>query len=288
MKPHLKQEQGFTLLELLMSMALIVILAAACLQSVRLAIASRDAGSGKADRQQRLRILHERLNSTIRSAHVIFISPQSSSLLPENDNKASQSARILAFEGRPDSLKLVTFIDPLLEDTKTSSMHQVRFYLQKDESSGKLELLMNERPFSPDTFFKDDDEGLERGHTLVIAQDVAYLKFQYYREFLDEGKSQEDSGENQVKVSGEWTDKFIAEPFDFKSNIGDNRNTGDSSKFTPLPRAVKVSAGLWGPEPPSGDQEQSPIEMPSVVISIQTGLVFEPSDLEEDSDVPTE
>lgn len=285
MKRKIHSESGFTLLELLISIAMIAVLVTACLMGVRLAIASRDAGTQKADLQQRLRVLHERLNTTLRSAHLIFIHPQSDSLLPEEEKTLAKPKKILAFEGTPDSLKFVTFGDPLMGGPDSPVMHEVRFYLKKNEDSGRLEILMNERPFTPENFFKQDAVGLDKGQNLLIAQDVAYLKFRYYHESPEEEKTEKGSEEKLVKVSGQWADNFNAEPFDFKSNISDNRNTGNNQEPISLPRAVEVSVGLLGPQPSQTDREPASVELLPSIIQLHTGIVFERfASEQEDSD----
>jgi len=275
MKRRIKTESGFTLLELLISLALVVVLVMACLMAVRLATASREAGFQKIDLHQRLRVIHERLHSTLRSAHLLFIPVDSESLLPEENEEKSGHSRILAFEGKPESLKFVTFSDQLMTGSSTPWMHEVRFYLQKNAETGLLEILLNERNFSPKDFFKNQEFGLEKGQTLILAQDVVYLKFRYYYEISEEGISENGPGEIPVKVSGQWTDKIIAEPIDFKSNIADNKNTDNSKESIVLPRAVAVSVGLWGSVHPEKGHEPQRVELPTVIIPIQVGMVFE-------------
>lgn len=275
MKRRAQTESGFTLLELLISLTMVAVVITACLMAVRLSTASREAGTQKADIHQRLRVLHERLNSTLRSAHLIFISAESQSLLPDENEKPTENSKILAFEGKPKSLKFVTFGEKLMGGKSSSSMHEVYFYLQKNEETGLLEILLNERNFSPKNFFKQDSTELETGQTLRIAQDVAYLKFRYYHEILEEGNPSVPSEENPVRVSGEWTDKIITEPIDFKSNIADNKNTGINKESIPLPRAVEVSVGLWGQTHPEKSYEPQMVELQPFIIPIQAGMIFE-------------
>lgn len=289
MKRRIKTESGFTLLELLISLAMVAVIVTFCIMAVRLATASREAGTQKADIHQRLRVLHERLNTTLRSAHLIFVSAESESLLPDDKEEESNTSRILAFEGKPESLKFVTFSEKLMGGQNSPSMHEIHLYLQKNEESGLLEILLNERDFSPKNFSKQDLTGQEAGQTLRIAQDVAYLKFQYYYEISDQGTSKNPADEKQVKVSGEWTDKIITEPIDFKSDIADNKNTSINKESIALPRAVEISVGLREPVHPEKDQEPQTIELPPFIIFIQTGMVFErfPEE-EEESDASEE
>ncbi len=288
MKRRMARESGFTLLELIISLAMVAVLVTACLMAVRLATASREAGTQKADMHQRLRVLHERLHSTLRSTHLIFISPESQSLLPDDDEEKSGDSRILAFEGKPESLKFVTFSEPLINGESSPWMHEVRFYLKKNEDTDSLEIFLNERPFSQKDFFAQESQGLEKGQTLLIAQDVAYLKFRYYYELSEDGGSEVSPEEKPVKVSGVWADKIITEPFDFKSNIGDNKITDTTEETIRLPRVIEVSAGLWQPGRPEEGVEPYQVELPPTIIPIQTGLIFKRLEEEEDSGAPEE
>ena len=291
MKRKSRSESGFTLLELLISLAMVAVIVTFCLMAVRLATASREAGTQKADIHQRLRVLHEQLNTTLRSAQLIFVPSESESLLPDESEEKSSAPKILAFEGNPESLRFVTFSDKLMGGSSSPWMHEVRFYLQKNEETGSLEILLNERDFSPKNFFKQDSRGQETGQTLRIAQDVAYLKFRYYYESPSkESPSLDPSDKKSLKIPGEWTDKLITEPIDFKSNIVGNRDTenriGSTEGTVRLPKVIEVSVGLWeGIHPKEGSQRKI-AEMPPTLIPIQTGMVFERFKEEEDSSVP--
>ena len=79
-----------------------------------------------------------------------------------------------------------------------------------------LEILLNERNFSPKNFFKQDSPSLEAGQTLRIAQGVAYLKFRYYYEILDEENSEKvlrmiDALEELDDVQNVFTNALYAE-----------------------------------------------------------------------------
>lgn len=276
MKRRAKTESGFTLLELLISLALVAVLLSICLLGVRLAISSRETGTYKIDIQQRLRVLNERLSSTLRSANLIFIPPDSKSLLPSDEKEKTDEPGILAFEGKPESLKFVTFSEKLLGGKNSPWMHEIRFYLQKNKATGLLEILVNERDFSPKGFLEKEDPGIEEGQTLRIVQDVAYLKFRYYYEISEEGAARRISTNKAVKYSGQWTDKYTTETIDFKSTIGENRITGKNEFSIPLPRAVEVSVGFWESSPlKEGQERRRMVIMPPFTIPIQVGMVFE-------------
>ena len=282
MKKKTNSESGFTLLELLISLAMIGILVTACSMTVRLAMASREAGTQKIDIYQRLRVLHEQLNSTLRSAHLIFVPNVSKSLIPDEKEEDANTSKVLAFEGKPESLRFVTYNDKLMQTQDSGWMHEVHFYLQKNEDTNSLEILLNERNFSPENFLKPGSPEQETGQTLRIAQDVAYLKFRYYYEISEKGNLSTAPDEKPVKVSGEWTDKIITEPFDFKSTIDSTKSSGESEESVRVPRAVEVSIGLWKPVLSEGDSEPEMVELPPTIFPIQTGMVFERFKVEEE------
>ena len=294
MKQKPRSDSGFTLLELLISMAMIAILMTTCLMIVRLATSSRDAGTQKADVHQRLRVLSERLNSTLRSAHLIFVTPESQPLFPdEKKEEPLDDAKVLAFEGKEDSLRFVTFSEKLMKSKNLPSMHQVHFYLHKNEETGLQEILLNERDFSPESFFKPDAPGQKPGKTLLLAQDVAHLKFEYHYKISEEENSLPTEGEKPVKVSSEETDKNTTEPFDFKSSIGDNNKIGDKQDAIRIPRAVEISVALWKSGRPEKGAEPEMVELPSILIPIQSGKVFarikeDDEENDESSKVPKE
>jgi len=286
MKKKLNTESGFTLLELLIALATVAVLITFSLMAVRLVTASRDSGNKKADIHQRLRVLNERLNSTLHSAHLIFVPNESESLLPDENDEKSNTPKILAFEGKEESLRFVTFSEKLMKPEDLHSMHEVHFYLEKNEDTDSLDILLNERDFSPKGFFNLNSTKQETGQTLRIAQDVAYLKFRYYYEKSEKGTSSTTEDEKTVKVSGEWTDKIITEPFDFKSNLSGNKAIEETENSVRIPKAIEVSIGLWESDDSETGSEPEIVEVPPTLILIQTGMVFERFEEEEDSSEP--
>jgi prepilin-type N-terminal cleavage/methylation domain-containing protein len=288
MKRWTKSESGFSLLELLISITVIAFIITSCLIAVRLATASREAGTQKVDLHQRLRVLHERLNSTLRSTNLIFISAESNSLLPDEKEEQASDLKILAFEGKPESLRFVTFSEKLMGGDSSSLMQEVHFYLHKNEETGSLEILLDESNFSPKKFTQQGSLESKTGQTLLIAQDVAYLKFRYYYEISEEETSENPSEEELVKTSGEWTDKLFTEPIDFKSDISDNNSTGNSKEPIALPRAVEVSVGLWQQAQSETESDAQMIELKPFIIPIQVGTLFERFKKEEENNSASE
>ena len=66
-KRRIKNQKGFTLLELILAMSIVAIVVALGLGGVRLGIAARDVGEQKVDIYQRLRIISEQLKQKLQS-----------------------------------------------------------------------------------------------------------------------------------------------------------------------------------------------------------------------------
>lgn len=277
---------GFTLLELIISLALVVVLVTVCLAGVRLAVASRESGDHKTEVYQRLRVLHEQLHRTIRSAHLMMIARSKESLLPDADAEQPFVSKILAFEGDRDSLKFVTFADPLGTMDARSSMHRIHIYTEKNRETGKLEIIMEESEFSPETFFDEKDSPVENRRVLRIVNNAAYLRFRYYRITSEQGGTDENSQEEQSEISGEWVEEWKAGPGEMAVEEEGSQET--ASQFY-LPRAVEVSVGVWtgvGQETVGAHPEI--ISLPASVVPIHTGLVFTPEDETKEEDATDE
>jgi len=257
LKRAIDRQSGFTLLELILSLAVVVVLAAVCLVGIRLALASRDAGTQKADSYQRLRILHEQMNRTIRSAYLVMIPKPSNSLIEEDEHTKAKATRILAFEGKPDSLKFVTFSSPLTGTGPAPWIHQIHIYLEQDDLTGTSRILMEEQKFSPETFLEkadDDDASLQ---VMTLAQDVAFLEFRYYQPSAPKKETEDDKKITAADPTGEWVKEILPESFEFKDLKQTAEEEDAEQKNLSLPKMIEVSAGLW--EPPKENREPGTI-----------------------------
>ena len=101
-----KNQAGFTLIELIVSLAIVAIIIALGLGGVRLGITARDVGEHKVDTFQRLRIITEQLTQKLQSTYPVFVAQKDGVPLEQGP---TSSQRIMAFEGESDSLHFVTF-----------------------------------------------------------------------------------------------------------------------------------------------------------------------------------
>ena len=68
-------QSGFTLLELIVSLAIIALIAGLSMGGVRLGISAREIGEERANMYQRLRFIGEQISQKIKSTHPLFIKP---------------------------------------------------------------------------------------------------------------------------------------------------------------------------------------------------------------------
>ena len=222
MMKTIRSQTGFTLLELIISLFIIAAIAAITLGGVRLGITTRDVGEQKVDSYQRLRIIGEQVSQKIKSAYPKFV--QVTDIFPKKaGNTLNQPPPILAFEGKPDSIRFLTFSDSLIPGEKPGQTHEVHFYLGKHPQTKETGIIMMERDISNSDAFRPIKPFSDRVEYFLLAKDVAYLRFRYYKisevppeELKEKNFSAEETTEtkksDQVTYSGEWVESIRFEP----------------------------------------------------------------------------
>ncbi|MCH7624148.1 MAG: type II secretion system protein, partial [Nitrospinae bacterium] len=77
-----KNANGFTLLELILSMVMVGFILAISLGAIRLGISAQEVGQQKIETFQRLRIIGEHLSQKIKSSYPVFVPPPKKYLFP--------------------------------------------------------------------------------------------------------------------------------------------------------------------------------------------------------------
>ena len=134
-KRRIKNQKGFTLLELILAMSIVAIIVALGLGGVRLGISARDVGEQKVDIYQRLRIISEQLKQKLQSTYPVFVSEVNG--VPGAKDCSLSSKRLLAFEGNTDSIRFVTFSTPMTASDPKTLMHEVKFYIGDHPETGQ-------------------------------------------------------------------------------------------------------------------------------------------------------
>jgi prepilin-type N-terminal cleavage/methylation domain-containing protein len=155
MKPN--NRKGFTLLELIISLALSAILLVILLAAMRMSYKSQERGYEKADTTQKIRILGDRITWLIRGAYPFSV-------------RKSDGVK-LYFKGEEDRLGFVTtsvdYFGKGPEDT--AGLKWVSIFLDNEG------LQIREMVYFLEDVFDDED-----GKLYVLAPEVKKLEFEYF------------------------------------------------------------------------------------------------------------
>ena len=172
MKHLFKNQSGFTLLELILSLSIVAILVALGLGGVRLGISARDVGEQKVDTYQRMRIISEQLKQKLQSTYPVFISQKDGVAV---DPSLSSKKRILAFEGNSDSIRFVTFATPMTASDPLNTTHEVKFYIGEHPETGQAGVILVERDISDGNIFSRIDPRSESTQFFMLAENVVEM-----------------------------------------------------------------------------------------------------------------
>ena len=274
---QLKNQSGFTLLELILSLSIVAIIVALGLGGVRLGISARDVGEQKVDTYQRLRIISEQLKQKLQSTYPVFVSQIDG--VPGVFTPAS-SKRILAFEGNSDSIRFVTFATPMTASDSTTSTHEVKFYIGEHPETGQSGVILIERDISDGNVFSRIDPSSDSTQYFVLAENVAQMKFRYYQ--MKKLPPQEVEGEDKSvqQFSGKWVNQVFMDPFELSLDSSNETNpvlAFEKANKISLPRAVEITIGVI-PTPKPGEEEQKeelePIFSPPIIVLLNSGMEF--------------
>ena len=276
-KRRIKNQKGFTLLELILAMSIVAIVVALGLGGVRLGIAARDVGEQKVDIYQRLRIISEQLKQKLQSTYPVFVSQING--VP--GSKASLSSKkILAFEGNSDSIRFVTFSTPMSASDPKTLMHEVKFYIGKHPETNQNGVILMERDISNGDTFSKVEPRSDSIQYFVMAENVAQLKFRYYQMKKIPLNELDRLNKKPLEFFGQWNDSISMIPFE--QSQGSSRQPNLALDFEKtykisLPRAVEITIGI-SPEPKPGEEvaknQLETIFSPPIIVLLNSGIEF--------------
>jgi prepilin-type N-terminal cleavage/methylation domain-containing protein len=278
-----KNQSGFTLLELILSLAIVGIIIALGLGGIRLGISARDVGERKVDTYQRLRIITEQLTQKLQSTYPVFVIKKDGSSIAQS---LSSSKRIMAFEGESDSLRFVTFASPIT--TQDSRAHEVKFYLGKHPETEKSGLILMEKDISKGDVFSRIVSNAETTRYYLLAENVTELKFRYY-EIKKISPQELGNPSNSSIHRGQWINRVVMDPFLINQKVLTNPILAFEKKNKiSLPRAVEITLGIT----PKVNEENEDIDEkpelffpPPIVVLINSGMeIAVPDKKEEDNE----
>jgi len=258
---------GFTLLELILALVIVGFIVGISLGAIRLGIATQETGSKRAETFQRLRIIGEHLSEKIKSSYPVFIAAsQQNDLLA-----AAQAQRILAFEGKKDSIRFVTFANPISSPDETVWAHEVKFFLGKHPQTGETGIIMMEKDISDGDIFSSSSGTKDEARYFLLAKNISHLKFRYYQ-LEKEVKKVPGATKDTVIYTGKWADKinFNSEP----EIVTQNKNLPEKDSPLTLPKAVEISLGLMEPAVAGKSTVPKLISSPPIHLLLHSGMEF--------------
>ncbi len=270
MKKDLRTEDGFTLLELLISMAIIAVIVGIALGGMRFGITAREVGDQKTDTYQRLRFIGEQLSSKIKSYHPLFIQPNPTPAGGIINQQTTAQQKLLAFEGLEHSIRFITFAENLTVTTKNPWLHEVLFYLGKHPQTGETGIIMMEQ----EMLFDDEFVASNSNNTqyIMLAKDISYLNFRYYRFRKLSAEELQAQTDPSILYADEWVNQI---PLNYAESA--NPTIEDLQDKISSPRAIEVSIGLTEQSTPGKTGEPQIIYLPPMIVPLNSGIQIERS-----------
>ncbi|MFZ2198005.1 MAG: prepilin-type N-terminal cleavage/methylation domain-containing protein [Thermodesulfovibrionales bacterium] len=152
-----RQNRGFTLIELVISLALSAVVVIILLAAMRLAYKSQAKGAEKVEMAQKIRLLEDRITWLLRGAYPYYV-------------KKTDEERIF-FKGESDQIGFVTTsVDSYGKGPEDlAGLKWVSFFVDREG------LQMREKVFFLEDVFEDDD-----GKVYLLDPEVKTLELEYY------------------------------------------------------------------------------------------------------------
>ena len=282
-----KNQSGFTLLELILSMSIVAMIVALGLGGVRLGISARDVGEQTVDTYQRLRIITEQLKQKLQSTYPVFISQKDGTALAQS---LSSTKRMLAFEGNSDSIRFVTFATAMTASDSTTLSHEVKFYIGEHPETGQTGVILMERDISDGNIFSRIDPRSDFTQFFVLAENVSQMKFRYYQVKKLPPQEVEGPDKSVEQFFGKWVNQVFMDPFELNLDSSNETNpvlAFEKANKISLPRAVEITIGVI-PRPKPGEEEQKeelePVFSPPIIVLLNSGMEFAKPPIEKEDD----
>ena len=194
-------EDGFTLLELIVTLTILTIIVVLAFGAFRLGIKAWETGDERVDFFYRMKYLVDLMGKEISSIHPYYF---------QQDNKNEDKK--LAFQGQPNLISFISSTKSSDLSLPTDKLRKVSFYFEEDK---KLLIMTEEiiqlyNPFSK--------TGKKKIRSITLSKDISDLRFRYY--VLN-------SVNRDIENDGEWVANFSSN----EKNINKDN----------LPRAVEVT-----------------------------------------------
>ena len=197
-------DDGFTLLELIVTLTILVIIIAFAFGAFRLGIKAWETGDERVDFFYRMKYLVDLMGKEISSIHPYYF---------QQDNKNEDKK--LAFQGQPNLISFISSTKSSDLSLPTDKLRKVSFHFEEDK---KLLIMTEEivqlyNPFS--------ESSKKKIRSIILAKDISDLRFRYY--ILH-------NANRDIENDGEWVENFTSNEKNFNKEN--------------LPRAIEVTIAM--------------------------------------------
>jgi len=238
----LKKQNGFTLLELVITITILSLIMAIVYGSMRLGTRAWRTGEARAEENQRARVILSQLAEEIRSAHSIYSYGQI----------GDREKKYLAFKGEPDRIWFITVTPGLTSEPINNKLRAIVYEVDPEQG-----LLMRETQL----FYEDFFAHLETQEPRVLDPEVAGMALRYY--YVPETKG---TDEGEVSEEGMWLTEWDPNAIEPVAVQEADDFTEQPKIYHQLPRAVEITLTL---KPQRESQE--PEVLPPLVVPIFWG-----------------
>lgn len=175
-----REENGFTLLELIVSLTILTIIIVLVFSTIRIGIKAWETGNERVDFFYRVKYLVDLMEKEIHSIHPYYYSED-----------ANNKEKILAFQGSRNSIRFISSLDSSYPSSP-GGLREISFYIDKNIENDKTELKMTERTVQSGRPFRTGDQ--KKARSVVLSSDVSNIKFRYF--IVNKGSS------------GKWLNSF--------------------------------------------------------------------------------
>ena len=217
---HYARREGFTLIEVVITLTILGFILLMISGTFRLAISSWERGESTRDEYQKVRIVSQMISQQIKSAVPYKIKTQQA----EGD--------YLAFEGKAQRVKFVSTL-PMKGKHRGGWVYTIYEYKEGGRDGGQL-VLYEQRVLNKNFFEQDPEEEL----AVPLLEGVSSVRFEYYRE--------ENSEKNQA---GGWVEEWNAKeekelPRMFRMTLLQKKG-GKAEKELPITVAASLPANRF-------------------------------------------
>ena len=184
-----RSSKGFTLIEILISLAIMGLLSLIVYSGLRTAVHAWQMGKSRLEHQQKLRFLYGKLIEELKSAYAYRV-------------KHENTYR-LAFIGENDYIEFISSSEPMVSLTTPGGMKKIEIYIDNESSTDEEGLVIKESVFNyGEDFFGEEFNEEEDSILYEIDPKAISISFRYF--YYPSLRVYDMSGQ----LEGKWVDKW--------------------------------------------------------------------------------